>query len=538
MTAQDQPTPEPSQTNDPAGSEPTTGDARVPREDAVDAIAARLDGGLDADVQAEVSAAMGEMDQAMSAAMGGGVAHDPRPETTGEHKIRGPRVVQAGREHRKGAVVSVGDADIFIEFGPKELGVIERRAWKEGEEPPKVGEEVEVVVDRYERSENIYLCSRPGQVQKADWEMLQPGQVVEARCTGTNKGGLEMEVAGHRAFMPASQIDVSRVTDMSVYVGEKIECKVTRMDRRGAGNIVLSRREIVQAERAKMAEQLKESLAEGQTLQGVVKKIMPFGAFVDIGGVDGLVHLSDLTHDRVGMGEKAVAKYVKEGEAVQVQVLKLDWDQNRISLGMKQLQDDPFATATEEITEGAEVTGRVKNITDFGVFVELSNGVEGLVHISELDWKRVDDANTVVKADEVITVKVLKVDPESRKISLSLKQMKEAPERPKRDDKGGPGRGQGRGRGRRGEGERDTRTPDEILKETPMLRRMREQARAKSGGGGLTRTKTFDEDLETVSPADTQNEHKPQKKPAKKRETAMPKVEGLDGLLDKFGSQF
>lgn len=397
--------------------------------------------------------------------------------------MRGPRVVQAGREHRTGIVVSVGPSDLFVEFGPKELGVVDRSQWKEGEEPPKVGEELEVAVDRYEASESLFVCSRPGAVKKADWEMLQPGQVVEARVVDVNKGGLDMEVAGHRAFMPASQVSLDRIPDLSIFKGEKMECHVQRIDRRGSGNIVLSRRQILQEQKKKLEAELKESLQEGQTVKGKVKKIMPFGAFVDIGGVDGLVHVSDLSHERVNMGEKNVARYVQEGQEVQVQVLKLNWDENRISLGMKQLQDDPFSVAAEEIKEGEIVTGKIKNLADFGAFVELPGGLEGLVHVSEIDYKRINSPADVLKPDEVVSVKVLKVDPDSRRISLSIKQTKEAP---KGDKKPGAGKGGG-GRGRGGKGERDDRTPEEILKETPALRRQREKAKAKADKdkGGL-----------------------------------------------------
>jgi len=379
--------------------------------------------------------------------------------------IRGPRQVRAGREHRTGTVISVGPTDIFIEFGPKELGVLERSQFKPEDSLPAVGEAFEVAITKYDPQESIYLCARPGAVQKADWELLEPGQTVEARVTGTNKGGLELEVAGHRAFMPASQVGLDRVPDLSVFVGEKLACEVQKVDRTGRGNIVLSRRNVLAKEREQLRETLRESLAEGQTLDGTVRKIMPFGAFVDLGGVDGLVHVSDLTHDRVAPGEKNVQRYIKEGQSVRVVILKLDWDSNRISLGMKQLEEDPFLTATNELAEGADVTGRVTKTAEFGAFVEVSPGVEGLVHISELDWKRVARVEDVVKPDEVVTVRVLKIDPESRKVSLSLKQTKPAPERPA----GGAGK-------RGGKGERDTRTPDEILKEDRHIRRLREQA--------------------------------------------------------------
>jgi len=427
---------------------------------------------LDAETLAEIESAMGDLKEA------GAASGKP---------IRGPREVKGGREHRTGTVVSVGANDVFVEFGPKELGVVESTQWKEGDTKPAVGDQLEVVVQRYSSAESLFVCALPGSVQKADWEMLQIGQTIEARVTGTNKGGLELEIANHRAFMPASQVDVNRIPDLSVFVGEKLTCQVQKIDRRGGGNIVLSRRDIIAAERAKAATSLKEALKEGDTVEGTVRKIMEFGAFVDLGGVDGLVHINDLTHDRVGHGAKAVAKFISEGQKVSVQILKLDWDANRISLGMKQLQADPFSAVKDEVVEGAILTGKVTNIAEFGAFIEVAPGIEGLVHISELDYRRVASVEDVVKKDEVVQVKVLKIDPDNRKISLSIKQTKEAPAGAGGGGGGGRG-GKGKGRGR---GDRDDRDPSEILKETPQLRRMREQAALReketkrSTGGGI-----------------------------------------------------
>ncbi|MEM1167365.1 MAG: S1 RNA-binding domain-containing protein [Planctomycetota bacterium] len=386
--------------------------------------------------------------------------------------IRGPRTVQGGREYRKGIVVSVGPEDIFVEFGPKELGVVPRVQYKDadGNEPdlPTVGAELEVAVNKFEAKESLYICSRPGLVQKAEWELLEPGQVVEARCTGVNKGGLELEVAGHRAFMPASQVDVRRIDDLSIFVGEKLQCQVQKIDRFGKGNIVLTRRDLVKQELEKNKAELREKLKEGESVQGVVKKLMPFGAFVDIGGTDALLHIGDMSHDRIRKPEDVV----KEGDTLTVKVLTLDWEKNRHAVGLKQLQADPFETATAAIEEGAEVSGRITKLMEFGCFVEIAPGTEGLVHISELDWKRVNKVSDVVQPNQVVQVKVLKIDPTDRRISLSIKQTKEPP---KGSDGGGKGRGGG-GRGR-GRGERDDRSPDEILKETPQLRRMREKAK-------------------------------------------------------------
>lgn len=419
---------------------------------------------LDAQTNAEIEAAMSELSDA-------GAASD----APSQRKIKGPRVVRGGREHRTGMVVSVGATDVFVEFGPKELGVVELPQFQG--EAPKVGDSIEVAVQRFDSAESLYICALPGAVQKADWEMLEPGQVVEARVTGTNKGGLELEVASHRAFMPASQVDVNHVPDLSVFVGEKMTCEVQKVDKRGQGNIVLSRRDVLQKERDKAAEGLRETLKEGDTVTGTVRKIMDFGAFVDLGGVDGLVHLNDLSHERVNHGAKNVARHVSEGQKVTVQILKLDWEGSRIGLGLKQLQADPFASAAAEVVEGAELTGKVTKILDFGAFVEVAPGVEGLVHISELDWRRVNDVSEVLKENEVVQVKVLKVDPGDRKVSLSIKQLKDRPQQ-----QGGGGRKGGRGRG-----DRDDRSAEEILKETPELRRLREQAKKQKpkGGGGL-----------------------------------------------------
>ncbi|MDX2115565.1 MAG: S1 RNA-binding domain-containing protein [Planctomycetota bacterium] len=430
--------------------------------------AAQTAGSMSADLAAEIDRAM---DQSLAAA-----THHPKPsaqELDQAHKamgdrprIKGPRVVEGGREKRPGVVVSVGPTDIFIEFGPKQLGVLPRIQFKEGQEPPKVGETVEVVVDRFETSENLYVCSLPGAVQKADWELLEPGQIVEARVTGVNKGGLELEVAKHQAFMPASQVDTRRIEDLSVFVGEKLTCKVVRVDRTGRGNITLSRRDIVAQEREAETQKLRESIKEGDVREGVVKKIMPFGAFVDIGGFDGLLHVSDLSHDRV----KNVSDVVKEGDKVTVKVLKLDWEHKRHSLGMKQLSEDPWAAAIKDVVEGAVLSGKVTKLAEFGCFVEVAAGAEGLVHISELAWQRVDRVSDVVQPNKVVKVKVLKVDPGTKKISLSIKQTTEAPQR-----EGAP-----RG-GRRGGREEDNRKAEEILKETPQLRRLREAAKAKHG---------------------------------------------------------
>jgi ribosomal protein S1 len=430
---------------------------------------------ISAEMQAEIDAAMEELDKASAAA-----AAKPK---TSPPTIRGPRVIQSGREHRTGKVVSVGPTDVFVEFSPKELGVVPRIQYTE-ESLPKVGESLEVVIDKFESAESLFVCSRPGSVQKAAWELLEAGQVVEARVTGVaskdgKQVGLELELGGHGAFMPAGQVAFEHIKDLSVFVGEKMKCTVTRVDRTGRGNVVLSRREVLSHEREEKAAELKNTLQEGQTVAGTVRKIMDFGCFVDIGGIDGLVHFTDLSYDRVNFGAKNVAKYVSEGQAVSVRILKLDWENKRIGLGLKQTQSDPFQTAMTAVAEGAEVTGRVTKILEFGCFVEVGPGVEGLVHISELDHKRVANVGDVVKQDEIVRAKVIKVDKDTRRISLSLKALKPLPEVTMSGGSGGGGKGRGRGSDFGG------RSVEEIKKETPALRRLREKSKQINFKGGL-----------------------------------------------------
>ncbi len=440
-----------------------------PEADAPPAVSPAMQADMDQAMKAATEGPAGPPDtaQAKEAAKaqpaGDDAAHGDKPKA-----IRGPRVVQGGREYRTGKVVSVGPDDIFIEFGPKELGVCPRTQYKD-DELPKVGEDLQVAIERFNAEESLFMCAKPGAVQKADWELLEPGQIVEAVVTGHNKGGLELEVAKHRAFMPASHIDIRRIDDLSQFTGQKLTCQVTKVDRFGKGNITLSRRSILKKEQKENLAKLKETLKEGDTIQGTVKKLMPFGAFVDMGGIDGLLHVGDMSHERIDKPETVV----KEGDEVTVKVLKLDWENDRHSLGLKQLTEHPWDSALKDIKEGDEISGRVTKLLDFGAFIEVVPGVEGLCHISELAWQRVNRTSDVVQPNQVVKAKILSVDTDSRKISLSIKQTSEKPVQ-----KGArPGGG---GRGRRGEEERDTRTPDEILKETPELRRLREQAKKKT----------------------------------------------------------
>jgi len=363
---------------------------------------------MDAKLQAEIEAALGDIsiedmldytDAPTAAAQGSGRSERPL---------------------KTGTVVAIHGSDVLVEFGPKSNGICPLSQFGEA---PEVGEQLAFVVDRFDEKEGMLLLSREGAVRKAEWEALDIGQVVEARCTGVNKGGLEMEIAKHKAFMPAGHVDVRHIDDLAVFVGEKMPCEIMELDKR-RGRIVLSRRLPLEADRARMRDKVLDSLEEGQTVPGVITSIRDFGAFADLGGVDGLIHISDLSWERV----KHPSEVVKEGQQVNVKVLKLERESERgsprISLGLKQTLEDPYTASAGQLDVGADVTGRVTRVADFGAFVELSPGVEGLIHISELSRERVRKVSDVVQEGEVVTVRVVSIDHDRRRIGLSLKATK------------------------------------------------------------------------------------------------------------------
>ncbi len=363
---------------------------------------------MDELLQAEIEAALGDM----------------RLETMLDLDDRRPRRGAGPQQPRQqtGLVVRIHNDDVFVEFGPKSQGICPRSDF---ENPPTVGERYEFTIDRYDEKEGLLLLSRRGIARRAEWESLQTGQLVEARCTGVNKGGLDMELAHHKAFMPAGQVDVRHIEDLSIFIGQKLPCEVIEVDR-ARGRLVLSRRRVLEAERATQRETLLAELKEGDQRDVVVRSLQPYGAFADLGGVDGLIHISDICHERL----KHPSERLKEGDTVRVKVLKVDRaaDPPRIGLGMKQCLVDPYQEQAGKIKEGDMVSGRVSRITNFGAFVEISPGVEGLIHISQLSEERVNRVQSVVRVDEVVTVKVLDIDQKNRRISLSLRAARKAAE--------------------------------------------------------------------------------------------------------------
>ena len=287
-----------------------------------------------------------------------------------------------------GRVVAIRRGDVFIELGGREQGVIPQRLMPE---PPEVGKTLTVVVQRFNAEEGLYDLSIPNTAAAvADWGDLSQGMIVQAKITAHNTGGLECEVNHIRGFIPVSQIALYRVENLEEFVGQQFTCLVTEADPRRR-NLVLSRRALLEREKEEARQRIFESLAVGQVHDGVVRKIMDFGAFVDIGGVDGLLHVSQLSWARV----KHPSDVLQEGQAVRVRVNKIDPVTNKISFGYREMMESPWTQAAAKYPVNSVVKGTVTKIMEFGAFVQLEPGIEGLVHISELSNKRIWRATDV-----------------------------------------------------------------------------------------------------------------------------------------------
>lgn len=316
---------------------------------------------------------------------------------------------------RRGKVVSVTPDDVFVDLGGKSPGVCPLIQF---EAEPKIGEEYDFFVDRYETREGILLLTRKGAINSAvNWENLEIGQIVEGEVTGMNKGGLEMQIKGMRAFMPAGQVDIVFHKDISTFIGQRFPVEVTQFEREKK-NLIVSRRHILEREKEAARQKLMEELAEGQIRRGTVRSVMDYGAFVDLGGVDGLLHVSEMSHRRIRNPHEAV----KEGDIVDVKITKIDKETGKLSLSLKQTMADPWADAANRYAVGTPVTARVARIESFGCFLEVEEGIEGLLPVSEMSWQRIRHPQDVVKEAETIKVVVISIDPVQRKLTFSLKQ--------------------------------------------------------------------------------------------------------------------
>jgi small subunit ribosomal protein S1 len=321
----------------------------------------------------------------------------------------------------KGTVVALHRDNVFVDLGAHAQGVVPLKIFAQ---PPEPGTVLDVVVAKFDPAEGLYELTLPGAaVDVGDWSEVAEGMVVEARVTGHNKGGLECEVNRLRGFIPASQISMYRVEDLAQFVDQKFACVITEANPEKR-NLVLSRRAVLEREKAEAKESLLASLEVGQTREGTVRSLQGFGAFVDLGGVDGLIHISQLSWDRV----KHADEVLQLGQKVKVKILKIDPQTGKIGLGFRDLSENPWENAARDFPVRAPVKGRVTRITEFGAFVRLGPGVEGLVHISELSHKRVFRVTDVLAEGQEVEALVLAVDPENQRISLSLKALEAKPQ--------------------------------------------------------------------------------------------------------------
>ncbi|HET8552362.1 MAG TPA: 30S ribosomal protein S1 [Gammaproteobacteria bacterium] len=335
----------------------------------------------------------------------------------------------ANKEMQPGAIInaivmSIGDDVVIVNAGLKSEGVIpvEQFYNESGEVDIAEGDEVEVALDAVEDGFGETRLSREKAKRARSWARLEKaheaGEIVHGYISGKVKGGFTVDIEEVRAFLPGSLVDVRPVRDPTYLEGKELEFKIIKLDQR-RNNVVVSRRAVVEEEYSAEREQLLENLQEGLILKGIVKNLTDYGAFVDLGGIDGLLHITDMAWRRV----KHPSEVVEVGDEIEVKVLKFDRERNRVSLGLKQLGEDPWVGIARRYPIGARLFGRVTNLAEYGCFVEIEEGVEGLVHVSEMDWtnKNVNPAKVVQVGDEV-EVMVLDIDGDRRRISLGMKQ--------------------------------------------------------------------------------------------------------------------
>ncbi|MDC9593832.1 30S ribosomal protein S1 [Xenorhabdus sp. IM139775] len=329
----------------------------------------------------------------------------------------------------RGVVVAIDKDVVLVDAGLKSESAIPVEQFKnaQGELEIQVGDEIDVALDAVEDGFGETILSREKAKRHEAWLMLEKAyeeaETVTGIINGKVKGGFTVELNGIRAFLPGSLVDVRPVRDTTHLEGKELEFKVIKLDQK-RNNVVVSRRAVIESENSAERDQLLENLQEGMEVKGIVKNLTDYGAFVDLGGVDGLLHITDMAWKRV----KHPSEIVNVGDEITVKVLKFDRERTRVSLGLKQLGEDPWVAIAKRYPESTKLTGRVTNLTDYGCFVEIEEGVEGLVHVSEMDWTNKNiHPSKVVNVGDVVEVMVLDIDEERRRISLGLKQCKANP---------------------------------------------------------------------------------------------------------------
>jgi len=328
----------------------------------------------------------------------------------------------------KGRVVEVQEDYVLVDINYKSEGLIPISEFRvvDGARDIQVGSEVEVYIDRIENENGMVVLSKDKADMLRAWNDISRAaeneEVIEGTIIAKVKGGLSVDI-GVKAFLPGSQIDLRPVRNIDAYIGKRYKFKVIKFNKK-RGNIVLSRRALLEEERESLRTQTLDAMKEGSIVQGVVKNITDYGAFIDLGGMDGLLHITDMSWGRV----KHPSEMLNVGDEVEVKVLKFDNEKERVSLGLKQLKADPWEAVAAEFTMGKKVRGKVVSLTDYGAFVELSEGIEGLIHVSEMSWiKRIKHPSQMLKVGDEVDVQVLEIDGTNRRISLGMKQLEANP---------------------------------------------------------------------------------------------------------------
>lgn len=328
----------------------------------------------------------------------------------------------------KGKIVGISDDYVLVDIGHKTDGEIPLYEFKspEGVVTIEVGEEIEVYLDCFEDNYGDMVLSRERAEMLRAWDRIsdafENSQIIEGSIISRVKGGLSVDI-GVKAFLPGSQVDLRPVRNLDKLIGQKFEFKIIKFNKK-RGNIVLSRRVLLEQDREKLRGETLENLAEGSVVKGIIKNLTDYGAFVDLGGIDGLLHITDMSWGRINHP----TQLFEVGQEVEVKILSYDQQRHRVSLGFKQLQSDPWGAATAKYEVGTKTQGVVVSLTDYGAFVELEDGVEGLIHISEMSWsKRIRHPSKVVSIGDEVNVVVLAIDPDARRISLGMKQMEPNP---------------------------------------------------------------------------------------------------------------
>src|SRR5436190_14538835 len=370
---------------------------------------------VDADLEKEIADALGGLSIEQIEMIRDGKARGVAPS---DAEAQAAAADLAAKGLRRGRIVNIRKGDVLVDLGGKSQGIISEMQFDD--EPPVVGKEYDFSVERYDKAEGLVILSRrmAGAVQHTvTWENVEIGSLVEGTVTGMNKGGLELQIKGMRAFMPSGQVNLFFEKDISVYLGQKLVVEVTQADAL-THNLVVSRRNVLEREKEEAKKKLLEEIQEGDSRRGTVRSVMDFGVFVDLGGADGLVHVSEMSYKRIGHPSEVV----KVGDQVDVKILKADKQTGKLSLSMRQAMPDPWADLGNKYPEGAGVTGRVARVENVGAFIELEEGVEGLLPVSEISWQRIRSPKDVVKQGDTLRLVVLNIDPPQRKLTFSLKQ--------------------------------------------------------------------------------------------------------------------